>query len=105
MAEIQAVWCLQAAPKEMQECQEGAAALMDLAGVEQRQEVSEPTSRFELERLGVECRHRGTELVIRWDGDCRARSLLEVDAATLAALRAHADEAVAGSREAMSETI
>ena len=53
----------------------------------------------------MECRHRGTELVIRWDGDCRARSLLEVDAATLAALRARADEAVAGSREAMSETI
>ena len=45
MAEIEAVWCLQAASKETQECREGAAVLMDLAGVEQRQEVSEPTSR------------------------------------------------------------
>ena len=48
---------------------------------------------------------RGTELVIRWDGDCRVRGLLEVDAATMATLRARAEDAATSSIEAMLEII
>ena len=104
MEEIEKVWCLQPASKESQECQEAASALMDSAGVE-RQEVFEPASRLELERLGVERRRRGTEIVVWWDGDCRVQGFLEVDAATMAGLRSRAQEAASSSTEPILEMI
>lgn len=102
--EMEKSWCLHPASKESQELEEAAAALMDLAGVE-RQEVFEPRSMLELKRLGVDCRRRGTELVVWWDGDCRVQGLLEVDATTMAGLRSRAEEADSSSSEPMSELI
>jgi hypothetical protein len=63
-------WYIMPARKEAAEIEEAAAALLDLAGVE-KQQLFAPRSPLDMQRLGVECRRRGTELVTRWDSDLK----------------------------------
>jgi hypothetical protein len=79
-------WYIMPARKEATEIEEAAAALLDLAGVE-KQQLFAPQSPLDMQRLGVECRHRGTELVTRWDSDLKVRCLMEMQASTMAYLR------------------
>ena len=101
--EIEGRWILQAAAKAVREVDEAAAALLDFAGAECIDEIFEPKSVLDLRRLGVECMHRGTELVFKWDGDC-LQGLLEIDAGTMKSFRSAAAEARYSS-EPMSEAI
>ena len=101
--EIERRWILQPATKEGKEVEEAAAALLDLAGVE-RIQLFAPRSMLDLRCLGVECRRRGTELVIQWDGDSNFQGLLEIDAGAMEAFRSSAAEARYSS-EPVSEAI
>jgi hypothetical protein len=79
-------WYIMPARKEAAEIEEAAVALLDLAGVE-KQQLFAPRSPLDIQRLGVECRRRGTELVTRWDSDLKVRCLMEMQASTMAYLR------------------
>jgi hypothetical protein len=89
--------------KEGQEEDEAAAALMDMAGVEQ-QEVFAPRSMADMKRLGVACRRKGMELLIRWDSEFKVRHLVEMPLHIIAAYRAGAAKA-GGEPEHTSEII
>jgi hypothetical protein len=57
----------------------GAAALMELAGMEAGQsEVAPPRCKLDLLRMGADCRRRGTEMVIVRDADFKFLHLLEI---------------------------
>jgi hypothetical protein len=49
----------------------------------------------------VECRRKGTELVIRWDSDFKVRCLIEMQASTMAYLRDGAAKAMSCSEQTM----
>jgi hypothetical protein len=89
--------------KEGQEEEEAAAALMDMAGLEQ-EEVFAPRSMVDMKRLGVACRRRGMELLIRWDSEFKVRHLVEMPLHIIAAYRAGAAKA-GGEPEHTSEVI
>ncbi|KAK1648038.1 hypothetical protein QYE76_065843 [Lolium multiflorum] len=89
--------------KEGQEEEEAAAALMDMAGVEQ-QDVFSPRSMADMKRLGVACRRKGMELLIRWDSKFKVRHLVEMPLHIIAAYRAGAAKA-GGELEHTSEII
>jgi hypothetical protein len=85
-------WYLMPARKEAAEIEEAAAALLDLPGVE-KQQLCTPRSPLDMQRLGVECRHRGSELITRWDSDLKVRCLMEMQTCTMASLRDGAPKA------------
>jgi hypothetical protein len=74
------------------ELEQGAAALMDLAGAEVKsaREMELPRCGEDLLRMGADCRKRGMELVIARDGDFRFLYLTEIEAAKMAEFRARA---------------
>jgi hypothetical protein len=74
------------------ELEQGAAALMDLAGEEIRpaHEMELPRCGGDLLRMRVDCRRRGMELVIVRDGDFKFLYLTEIGAEKMAEFRARA---------------
>jgi hypothetical protein len=94
---------LQRASTEARETEEAAAALLDMAGVEQ-DEMFAPRSMVDMKRLGVACRRRGMELLILWESEFLKRHLVEMPVAVLAAYRAGAAKA-GGEPEHMSDVI
>jgi hypothetical protein len=68
---------------------EAIAALLDLAGVEQR-EMSPPRCGQDMLRMGTECMRRGTELVLERDSDFRVVRVLELPVDKMANLWANA---------------
>jgi hypothetical protein len=74
------------------ELEQGATALMDLAGAEIKsaREMELPRCGEDLLRMGAKCRRRGKELVIARDGDFRFLYLTEIEAEMMAEFRARA---------------
>jgi hypothetical protein len=72
--------------------EQGAAALLDLAGAEIRSamEMELPRCGADLLRMGADCRRRGMEMVIVRDGDFRFLYLTEVEMERMAEFRARA---------------
>jgi hypothetical protein len=72
--------------------EQGAAALLDLAGAEIRsaREMELPHCGADLLRMGTDCRRRGMEMVIVRDGDFRFLYLMEVEMERMAVFRARA---------------
>jgi hypothetical protein len=69
----------------------GAAALMELAGMEAGQsEVAPPRCKLDLLRMGADCRCRGTEMVIVRDADFKFLHLLEIRAEEMEKYRCYA---------------
>jgi hypothetical protein len=74
------------------ELEQGAAALMDLAGAEVKsaREMESPRCGVDLLSMGTECRRRGMEMVIVRDGDFKFLYLTEIEAEKMAEFRARA---------------
>jgi hypothetical protein len=72
--------------------EQGAAALLDLAGAEIRSArgMELPQCGADLLRMGADCRRRGMEMVIVRDGDFRFLYLTEVEMERMAEFRARA---------------